>query len=298
MSFKNALKNLVAHFGVVWSLLLYIVIFAVVITGLSLPFLLPIARAFADAGVFDSFKNSFAALFGDGGWQALWDGLYSTYIAVLGVFENNGRVASLTYIFVIVIMVILFRFFLGLYEIPVTTVLDGAMSCNAVYGFGGKFFSTLPTAALYSLAKMVFTVAVDSVMMLIIYGIGKGMGLNAALPFVIMTVFLVFTSFRYSIVACWAPCVANGECGVFKGFIRSAGLCFKHFGSIYSTYFVSFILIIVLGAIITLFTLGVGAIIILPFSAAYISYLNITVFYNKTGRRYYIDGAVFTPPSA
>lgn len=297
MSFKNALKSLVAHFGVVWSLLLYIVIFAVVITGLSLPFILPIVRAFQNAGVFESISNSFKALFSENGWQIMWDGLFDAYGAVVEIFKTNNRVASLTSVFLILVAVVLYRFFLGLYEIPMTTVLDGAMSCNARYGLGGKFFSTLTVSVRYSLAKMVITIATDALTMSAIYGIGVAMGFTVALPFVIMLVFSVFMTLRYSIVACWAPCVVSGEKGIIKGFARSACICFKRFGSIFSTYLVSFLLIIVLGVIISIFTLGVGLIIILPFSMAYISFLNITVYYNKTGKRYYIDGTVFTPPT-
>lgn len=297
MSFKNALKNLVAHFGAVWALLLYIVIFAAVITGLSLPFVLPVARAFADAGVFETVAKSFGALFGENGWNVMWDGLYSAYDSMIAVFQGNSKVASLTTVFVTVIMIIVFRFFLGLYEIPLATVIDGQMSCNAHYGLGGKFFSTLPTAARYSATKMLFTIASDTVIGLIVYGLSSAIGLNAWLPFVLMLVMATLVSLRFSIVACWAPCVASGDRGVLKGFVRSGKICFKRFGSIYSTYFMSFILIVVVGALITLFTLGVGMIIILPFFASFISYLNATVYYNKSGKRYYIDGAVFTPPS-
>lgn len=295
MSFKNAFKNLVAHFGVVWALLLYIVIFAAVIAGLSLPFVLPVARAFEKAGVFETVAKSFGALFGEDGWNIMWDGLYSAYDSVTEVFRGNSRVASLTTVFVSVILIIVFRFFLGLYEIPLATVIDGQMSCNAHYGLGGKFFSTLPTAIRYSAMKMVFTIALDIVIGLIIYGLSKAIGLNAWLPFVLMLVIGVTFSLRFSIVACWAPCVVSGDSGIAVGFLRSAKICFKRFGSIYSTYFMSFILIVVVGALITIFTIGVGVIVVLPFFASFICHLNATVYYNKSGKRYYIDGAVFTP---
>lgn len=297
MSFKNALKNLVAHFGVVWSLLLFIVIFAVVITGLSLPFILPVVRAFQNAGVFERISDSFRALFSENGWQTMWDGFFQTYEVVVEIFKNNNRVASLTSVFLILVVVVLYRFFLGLHEIPLTTVLDGVMSCNARYGLGGKFFSTLTLSVRYSLAKMFITIATDAITLGAIYGIVVGMGFTVALPFVIMLVFSLFMTFRYSIIACWAPCVASGENGVIKGFARAAAICFKRFGSIFSTYLVSFMLIIVLGVIISIFTLGVGLIIIVPIFMAYIGFLNITVYYNKTGKRYYIDGTVFTPPT-
>lgn len=296
MSFKNALKNLVAHFGIVWALLLYIIIFAAIILGVSLPFVLPIIDACRDGGVFTELSGAFSSLFNGGGWQGLWDGLYSAYYAAVDVFMSNDKIASLTLIFLVFIVVVAFRFFLGLYEIPLATVLDGRMSCNARYGLGGKFFSTLGVSVRYSLAKMLYTILFDAATGGVIYGLGVAIGMTVWLPFVIILTIIVFCAFRFSIAACWAPCVAGGECGVVKGFLYSARLCFKNFATFYSTYIMFFILIFVLGALITVFTLGVGLIVVLPFAASYLGYLNVTEYYNKTGKRYYVDGIVFTPP--
>ncbi len=296
MSFKNALKNLVAHFGTVWSLLLYILLFAALITGLSLPFIMPIARAFIKAGVVDGIRSAFGALFGEGGWNGMWSELNDVFAAVFGVFEDNSVMTTLIMTFFIFIVVVAFRFFLGLYEIPLATVIDGRLSCNANYGFMGKLFSTLVTSVGYSLAKMVVTVSFDAVMALIITGIAQAVGFNMWLLFISVFVFLVLGAFRFSIIACWAPCVASGEYGVIKGFFHSAKICFKRFGSIYSTYIVSLLLFIAVGMFITIFTLGVGLIVILPFGTTYFGYLNATVYYNKSGKRYYVDGAVFVPP--
>ncbi len=154
MAFKNAFKNLIAHFGTVWAVLLYITVFSAIIIGLSLPFILPIANAFADAGVFTGISEAFSVLMSDGGWNGFWDCLYGVYDNVVSVFQNNSRVASLTMLFLIFIVSVAFRFFFGLYEIPLATVIDGRMSCNAKYGLGGKFFSTLPVSVIYSIAKM------------------------------------------------------------------------------------------------------------------------------------------------
>lgn len=296
MSFKNALKNLVAHFGTVWALLLYIIIFAALITGLSLPFVMPIARAFEAAGVFSFIREAVNALFGESGWQGMIDGLYSMYQSVVDVFVNNDRMVSLTTAFLIFVVIVAFRFFLGLYEIPLATVLDGQLSSNAHYGFGGKFFSTLWVSIRYSLVKMLFTVVLDAVTGVIVYGVSVGMGMNVALPFVVILIALVLSSLWYSVCACWAPSIVCDGYGVFKGFARSVKICFKRFATIYSSYFVALIIIMALGMFITIFTVGVGLIIMIPLSATFISYLNITIYYNKTGKRYYIDGAVFTPP--
>lgn len=296
MSFKNAFKNLIAHFGIVWSILLYLVICSAIIVGLSLPFILPIADAFRDAGVFDGIGKSFTVLMGEGGWNAFWDGMFNVYQSVLHVFDSNDRVASLTMMFLIWVLLIAFRFFFGLYEIPLATVLDGRMSCNARYGFGGKFISTLGVSVRFSLAKMPLMIAADAVTFGIIYGLGLLIGMNIALPFVVILVILVMRAFRSSLTSCWAPCVANGM-GVLRGFARSCEICFKRFGSIYSTYIIMWLLIISVGLFITVFTLGVGLILAVPFSMSCLAYIGITVYYNKTGKRYYIDGNVFTPPT-
>lgn len=296
MSFKNAFKNLIAHFGIVWAVLLYLIICSAIIVGLSLPFILPVASALKNAGVFDGIGNAFTVLMGEGGWNGFWDGLFDVYSKVVHVFDNNSRVASLTTMFVIFVVLVAFRFFFGLYEVPLATVLDGRMSCNANYGFGGKFISTLGVSVRFSLAKMPIMIAIDAITFAIIYGFAKLIGISVALPFVIILVIIVMRAFRSSLMSCWAPCVAGGM-GIIKGFARSCEICFKRFGSIYSTYIIMWILVVACGLFVTIFTLGVGLIVAFPFAMSILSYIGITVYYNKTGKRYYVDGTVFTPPT-
>lgn len=295
MSFKNAFKNLIAHFGIVWAVLLYLIICTAIIVGLSLPFLLPVANAFSKAGVFDGIGKAFSVLMGDGGWNGFWDSLFAVYNSIVDVFENNSRVASLSAMFVIFVVFVAFRFFFGLYEIPLATVLDGRMSCNAHYGFGSKFISTLGISVRFSLAKMPLMIAMDAVTFAIMYGLTLLIGVNVALPFVIILVTIVVRAFRSSLMSGWAASVAGGT-GVIKGFARSCEICFKRFGSIYSTYIIMWMLIIACGLFIIVFTLGVGAIVAVPFAMCFLGYTGMTLYYNKTGKRYYIDGTVFTPP--
>lgn len=295
MSFKNAFKNLITHFGVVWSILLYLCVCVAIIVGLSLPFILPIKTAFEKAGVFAGINDAFSALLNDGGWKGFWDCLYVVYDRLVGVFENNDRMVSLTMSFVILVLIVAFRFFFGLYEIPLATVLDGRMSCNAEYGFGGKFFSTLPTSVLFSLAKMPIMFVFDALLFGIAYGLGMWLGLNVVLPVMLMLEMFVLRALRSSLMACWAPCVAGGS-GVIKGLARSIEICFKRFGSIFSTNVIVWLLIVSFGAFVTVFTLGVGIMVVVPFSMAELAYTGITLYYAKTGKRYYIDGTVYTPP--
>lgn len=295
MAFKNAFKNMIAHFGTVWVVLLFVTVFGAILVGLSLPFLLPIASEFAAAGVFEGISDSVSALFGEGGWNGMLDGLKEVYNAVVGVFSDNDRVVTLTMLFLIFIATVAFRFFFGLYEIPLATVIDGRMSCNAEYSFCGKFISTIGVSVRFSLAKMPLMIAFDGLTFGSIFGIVYATGFNVATPFVVIFILVVFRAFRSSLVACWAPCVASGM-GVVRGFCRSCEICFKRFGSIYSTYAVLWLLIIAFVTFLTVFTLGVGLIVALPLSMTLLGNAGTTVMYNKCGKRYYVDGTVFTPP--
>lgn len=295
MSIKNAVKNLVSHFGLVWAMLAYYLLFAALITGLSLPFILPVMREFGNAGVFIELKAAYDALFGEGGFTVMTDKLYDAYQAVVGVFTNNDAVAALTVWFFVLVVIIAFRFFLGLHEIPMMTVIDGEMSCNCIYGFGGKFFSTLWLSVRYSFAKLLVTVVFDAAVIGIAYGVILAVGNNLALPFVLTLVMVVLLALRSVLLSCWASCIVNEGYGVARGFFRAAKIAFRNFGAIYSLSLVSLLIMLSLGTFITLFTLGVGLVFILPLFSAYMGYLNATIFYNKLGKRYYVDGDVFTP---
>ena len=295
MSVKNALKNLVTHFGSVWALLAYMLMFAALITGLSLPFIMPIVRAFTEAGVGAHIRDAYGAVFGGGGFETAVDCLYAAYESVIYVFESNDTVASLTMWFLILVVIVAFRFFWGLHEIPLATVIDGAMSCNCHYGFFGKFISGLWISVRYSFGKMLFTVTVDAAMLGVEYGVIVGLGNRIALPFVMMVVLLVFQSFKNSATACWAPCVVNENYGVARAFFRGARISFRNFGAVFSMIFVSMLLIIAIGLFLAVFTLGVGLVIVIPLFNVYYGFLDSAIFYGKLGKRYYVDGAVFTP---
>ena len=45
MAFKNAFKILIEKFGLVWMLLLYVFVLAVILVSVSMAFMIPIYRA-------------------------------------------------------------------------------------------------------------------------------------------------------------------------------------------------------------------------------------------------------------
>jgi len=63
MAFKNAFKILYARFSLVWSLAIFLLILLIVAGSVSLIFILPAARAFSDAGLFEQMRGVLSTAF-------------------------------------------------------------------------------------------------------------------------------------------------------------------------------------------------------------------------------------------
>ena len=64
----------------------------------------------------------------------------------------------------------------------------------------------------------------------------------------------------------------------------------------FAYFLVAWVIIIALNIFVGLFTLGAGLLISIPVSMLFVSILNMTLYYGKNGKRYYVDGTVITPP--
>lgn len=299
MAFKNAFKILINKFGIVWMLLLFIIVLVTIIASLSMAFMVPIYRIFINGGIIDQISSLFTSIMnGDGitHWFAL---LRAIGASVAELFRENFSLRLNSMLWLILVLIFAYRFLLGLYELPLISVLEGAMSSNARIGFGGQIISKLGLSCRFTLVKMLYTIVYDGLLAVIMFGMFSLLDvavLSVFAPFLIMLVFVVLTALRYTIISMWAPRVVIEGKGIFQSFKVSAATTFKNFLSIFSTFIVSWILIIAFNVFAGLFTLGAGLLISIPTSMLFVSILNMTVYYGKNGKRYYVDNNVITPP--
>ena len=115
-------------------------------------------------------------------------------------------------------------------------------------------------------------------------------------PFALMLFNILYTALRYSVKALWAPAVVVGDKKVFAGLHYAVRRGFKRFGSIYSVFFVAWVLIYALNILVALLTLGAGLLLTVPMSMVFISILDMTLYYRDNDKRYYLDDNTVTPP--
>lgn len=291
---------LVSKFGYVWVLLLYIIITGTILAGLAIPFAVPVVRAFGQAGIGKMFSELFGSVTSGESVDVWFDKLYGIVQTMKTSLVQNRAVAVNTGLLIFLVMVFAFRFIFGLYEIPLCTVLEGAMSSNARIGFTGRFVSRIGKSSCFVLTKMLYTIVFDTLIGLIIYGLFELFNVQVLkffAPFFIMLVLLVLLAFRYALISMWAPDIVVREKGIFRAFGSSVKRSVRHMGSVFSTYLCAWTLIIAVNMLVGTFTFGAGLILLVPLSVLFINLLNMTIYYGKTGKRYYVDDAtVVTPP--
>lgn len=300
MSFKNAIKILINKFGLVWIILLYLLIFTAVVASLSVTFVIPVVRAFSAAGVGEQIGQLFNSIM-NGESMAAWFAVIREIVdTVANVLKTDFSAMLNSTLFLVLVLTLASRFLIGLYEIPLVAVLEGAMSSNARIGFMGRFISRLGLSCRFVLTKMLYTILYDGVLYTVLYfmfGLFDVKGLSLFAPFVIMIVFILLLSLRYTLISMWAPAVVVGGKKLFSALDLSIRKAFKNFGAVYSTFVISWTMLIALNVLVGLFTFGAGLLITVPVSMVFLSILNMTVYYNKTGKRYYTD-TIVTPPVA
>ncbi len=298
MAFKNAIKILVSRFNLVWSVLLYLLVFVVVISSLALSFLVPIIKTLGEFGIFEDFREIVKAFTADGSLSAMFKGFEQLVKSIANVYSKDTAIVVNSTLLVTLVVMLAGRFLLGFYELPLIAALNARMSANAKLSFSSCMVSQFKRSTRFVLVKMLFTIIFDTLSFALIVGaylLLKSTGLIILVPFVVMLLIVLTNSLKFSVKAFCAPMAVMEDKKIFKGFFAGISNSFSCFGRIFSTYIISWILAISLNVLILFLTFGVGFLITVPMTVVFFSVLDMTLYYKNRGLRYYIDDNTVTP---
>ena len=296
MSFKNAVKLLCTKFHLVWLMTLATFITMVIVVSLGQAPVREIYKLLENAGLIGRFADARAAFVTTGDFAEFMNALIAVTVDAYELLGENAKLVVSVMIRLGLIVLVVLKFILTTFELPLHRLIQGQMSDNARLGFLNTYVSFLGKSALYSLVKAVVFAAIDS------GGIALGVlivnGLSAApvlIPFAVMVLLIAFFSIRSTIFFAWSPYILLEKRGVFSALGRSVKLAFKNFAKIVSGFLITWIIIFAILMFVTVFTVGIGLIVAVPLFQTLLAFLNMTYFYGKTGLRYYLDGKIFDP---
>lgn len=299
MSFKNAFKIFISRFALVWVLALYLAVVMLLVVLVALPFILIITNTLSESGIVQQVQATYDNLLNGATLQTVFQEAKAIFEQFLEMFRTNATLSVTSTLLFTIVLGIVFRFFFGLYEIPLTKVLENYMSSNAKSGFTANFISSLKKSSLFSITSFIYTVAADAIILLTLNLLFKLFGvpvLSIFTPFIIMIVLIVLLSLKSTFISMWSAYIIIDGQPLFKALALSFKKTGKHFTNIFGSFLISWILIIALNVFVGIFTFGAGLLATIPISMLFFRILNVTIFYNKNNKRYYIDETVFTPP--
>lgn len=298
MTFRNAFKILLSSFRYVWNILVYLLVVLAVLSAVALPIFGALYRELAVTGTLDALAEALYGFLSGQTIAATYERVVQILAEAKQSFESNGtNVVTSAYVFAIV-AIIVFRFLFGLHELPMLKVTEGIMSDNARYGFTGTYLGTFGKSALYSLIKTLVSSACTVLAALLILPLVRWLGSRSFLlvPVGFTGALLIFKTIKHTFIAVWGANVTVADGGMFRSLGYSAKFGAKHFGPMASTYFIAWVLILTVNFFVALFTFLFGLLITVPASVLFMNILNMTFYYSRNDKSYYLDGKVVLQP--
>ena len=297
MSFKNAFKLLLSKFRYVWTILAYLAVMFIVLLSLGLTFLLPVIRALTAAGVGDMLNAALVTFLNGGTILGLFTAFGEVLVTVKNVFATDAKTFVNSMLFVVLVATVAYRFLMGLYELPLVSVIQGFMSDNAKYSYMTKYVALFGTSVKFSLVKMLVMTVYDSLMYVVTFYITRFCSAISLIlaPTALTFSLLIFLSFRYALISAWSPAVVVEGKKIFPALWISIKHAFRHMGSLFSLFFIIWLIAFALNVFVGIFTFGVGLLVSAPVTMFFISLVNMTFYYGRAGKSYYVDGVVFNP---
>lgn len=186
---------------------------------------------------------------------------------------------------------------MGLYELPLVSVIQGFMSDNAKYSYMTKYVALFGTSVKFSLVKMLVMTVYDSLMYVVTFYITRFCSTISLIlaPTALTFSLLIFLSFRYALISAWSPAVVVEGKKIFPALWFSIKHAFRHMGSLFSLFFIVWLIAFALNVFVGIFTFGVGLLVSAPATMFFINLVNMTFYYGRAGKSYYVDGVVFNP---
>lgn len=297
MSFKNAFKLLLSKFRYVWTILAYLAVMFIVLLSLGLTFLLPVIRALIAAGVGDMLNAALVTFLNGGTILGLFTAFGEVLVTVKNVFATDAKTFVNSMLFVVLVATVAYRFLMGLYELPLVSVIQGFMSDNAKYSYMTKYVALFGTSVKFSLVKMLVMTVYDSLMYVVTFYITRFCSAISLIlaPTALTFSLLIFLSFRYALISAWSPAVVVEGKKIFPALWISIKHAFRHMGLLFSLFFIVWLIAFALNVFVGIFTFGVGLLVSAPVTMFFINLVNMTFYYGRAGKSYYVDGVVFNP---
>lgn len=288
MMFKNSLKLFVANFSVFWKLLLY----KIIIIGICVSLLIPTFKYwgeslesvnfaemltnFATKTIFLNISNLLNNLFL----------LVDAFCEAISIMTNSYLFMFLYTLFVVLIVL---PFLFGLSSIPTGEGLYSYMASLSKSSFMATFVSKLGVSCVYSICRTLITLPFVVLFVLGAYWILYLTTLSGLIQLFLPIIFVIYFVFMATLILTtlcgWMPATVVFNINPTKSFFKGLKAVFRRYFRVFSSIFV----IIFFATLFSLMLTSFSLIVLLPLTSVAILMLEMVMFFESQGMRYYVD---------
>lgn len=301
MIFKNAFHLLVDNFKLNYKMLLYKLVVAVITLALGAALLYPTLRALVTSAPFleltDVLGSFFKALVsGDTAFLSTFsDTLQEKMSALLAYLQGNTPNVVLFFVFLAVVMLV-HRFLDGIGNFVFGCLLDDRMSSYADTRFLGSYVSNLGKAALWQVVYVPLTFVFDMLMIAICYIFFLVMlsimsvAVVASFAALMLSVALLLASqaVKLTLLNDMAPALVSDKMRLRAAMKKGFSYEKKRFGGLFSTYFITCVLILCINVLCALASFGAALLITVPMSYLMLTCIQYVSYFSHNKKKYFL----------
>ena len=301
MIFKNAFHLLVDNFKLNYKMLLYKLVVAVVTLALGAALLYPTLNALVTSTPFRDLMDLLGSFFkaivsGNTEFLSTFsDTLQAKMSALLAYLQENTPNVVLFFVFLAVVMLV-GRFLDGIGNFVFGCLLDDRMSSYADTRFCGSYVSNLGKAALWQVIYVPVTFVYDMLMIAICYIFFLVMlsiisvAIIASFAALMLSVTLILASqaVKLTLLNDIAPALVSDKMRLRAAIKKSCKYDKKRFGGLFSTYFITCVLILCINVLCGLASFGAALLITGPMSYLMLTSIQYVSYYSHNKKKYFL----------
>ncbi len=288
MIFKNSLKLFVANFSVFWKLLLY----KLVAIAICIVLLIPAFNSWGNALGSVNFVNlmvDFSTKTVFVNFSAIVNSLYVVIEAFLDAMANLYASNPFILFYTVAVVFIVLPFLFGLSTIPTGEGLYLYMASLTKSSFMANFVSKLGRSALYSIIRTLLLLPFLAVLLIGGYFLLSLCEIDGIiqifLPIILVLYFAILLSLFTTFLSGFMPASVVFDVSIVKAFKKGLKAVSRMFLRVFSSILVIFFFTIFLTFMMTSFSL----IALIPLASVAIIMLEMVMFFESQGNRYYVD---------
>lgn len=304
MLFKNSFHLLIENFSLNYKFLLYKLIVWLLGLALSAALLYPTLRMVYTSQAFEDVVQLFrdflrAVASGNSEFLTTFADTLKDKTAALAEFLQEKTPNVVFFCVSAVVIMLVTRFLGGIGVFTFGNLIDGRMSSFARLSFSGSYIRNLGKACLWQVIYVPITFVFDALVLALCYVVFLFLMVVISMQFaativalmISVALFLAAQALKMTLFSDAIPALVSDRLGVGAALRRS--FSFKkgvgRFGSLFSTYLISALIIMCVNVLCAVATFGAALLITVPMSYLLLICIQFVSYYTYGKRKYFLS---------